>query len=135
MPVILNRFDEDNPLTLEAVNANFQALVAVVNSLAGENAVQLGVLLDDSPQYMPKAGGTFLGQVVAPSILIGTAPVVTTATAATAAVRGAVKQASALAAMATAIGNPPTQSQVTELRDLLNSLIAALKAAEQMATS
>lgn len=134
MPVILHRFDEDNPLELAKVNANFQALVAAINALAGENAVQLGVVIDDSPQYMPKTGGTFLGQVAAPALLVNGAAVVTTATAATGSVRGAVKQAATLAAMATAISNPPTQAQVTELRDLANTIIARLKAAEAMAT-
>ncbi|MEQ8231216.1 MAG: hypothetical protein RLW61_14435 [Gammaproteobacteria bacterium] len=133
--VVLNRFDEDNPLDYDKLNANMQSIVAAINALAGDDVLQLGVVVDDSPQYMPKAGGTFLGQVAAPSLLVDSSPVVTQATAATAAVRGAVKRAANVAALAQSISNPPTQAQVTAIQTALNDILTAIKAAEQMATS
>lgn len=132
--VVLNRFDEDNPLDYDKLNANMQAIVAAINLLAGDDVLQLGVVVDDSPQYMPKAGGTFLGQVAAPSMLVDSSPVVTQATVATAGARGSVKQAAAVAALTQSISASPTQGQVQNIQTALNAVITAMKAADQMVT-
>lgn len=132
--VVLNRFDEDNPLDYDKLNANMQAIVAAINALAGDDVLQLGVVVDDSPQYMPKAGGTFLGQVAAPSMLVDSSPVVTQATVATAGARGSVKQAAAVAALTQSISASPTQGQVQNIQTALNAVITAMKAADQMVT-
>ncbi len=132
MTIVVNRFDEDNPFELDKLNDNFQLLIAAINTLAGDDVLSLGAVVDASPQYMPKTGGTFLGQVVAPSLIVDGAAVVTTATAATTAVRGAVKMALAVADLAGSISNPPTQAEVTAIRDKVNALLAALRTAEML---
>lgn len=134
MTVILNRFDDTNPLNTDGVNENFQALVAAINALGGSNLLQLGVVTDDSPQYMPKTGGTFIGQITAPSIMIGASPAVSRADLATTVVAGVVKQAAILADFATSISNPPTQAEVNALKAHLNTLLANLRAAGLQAT-
>lgn len=137
--VILTRFDAAAPFALDQLNANFQALAAALNSLAGERLVQLGTAAgNDGSGYVPEVGGTFLGQIKAPSILVGPAgetqhPVLTTDSAASEAVRGAVLQAAELAELTQSISSTPTQGQVEAIQAKLNSLIAALKAAGAMA--
>ncbi len=133
MTVILQRFDDTNPLNTDAVNANFQALVAVVNALAGSNALQLGVVVDDSPQYMPKTGGTFMGQIDAPSILLDGVPVIKQDDYATTLLRGLVMKAAAVADISTSISNPPTQAEVTALKNKVNELLASMRVAAQLA--
>lgn len=133
MTVVVNRFDEDNPFELDKLNENFQALIAAINALAADDVLSLGVIVDSSPQYMPKTGGTFTGQVAMPSAIVGGAPAVTTATAATSATRGAVRMALAVADLAAAISNPPTQAEVTAIRDKVNALMASLRVAGVLA--
>lgn len=134
MTVIVQRFDEDNPLTYEALNANLQALVSAINAIAGDDVLQLGVVVDDSPQYMPKTGGTFTGQIVAPSMLIGSDAVVTRATTAEAALRGVVLAAAALADFAGTFSSPPTQAECNALKTAHNTLLARLRASGALLT-
>lgn len=133
MTVIVNRFDENNPFELDKLNQNFQALIAAVNALAGDDVLSLGVVTDDSPQYMPKTGGTFLGHVTAPSLEVGGAAVVTTASAASSATRGAVLRALAVASLAGGISNPPTQAEVAAIYNGVNALLVALRNAGVLA--
>jgi hypothetical protein len=134
MTMVVNRFDAGNPFELDKLNENFQLLIAAINALAADDVLSLGVLVDASPQYMAKTGGAFLGQITAPSCAVGGSPVVTQGTLAATAVAGAVKKALAVADLVTAIGNPPTQAQVTEIRDKINALMASLRAAGLVAT-
>jgi hypothetical protein len=133
MTVIVNRFDEGNPFELDKLNDNFQLLIAAINALAGDDVLSLGALVDTSPQYMPKTGGTFVGAVAMPSATVGGAAVVTTAIAATTATRGAVKMALAVANLAGSITNPPTQAEVTAIFNKVNALLAELRTAGLLA--
>lgn len=136
----INRFDEDTPFTLARLNDNFQRLVAAVNTLAGEQIVQLGTVGgDDGSGALPITGGTLLGQLAAPSVVVGPAggtqyPVVTTNDAPTASVRGAVLRAAAIASVSTSISNPPTQAEVTALKTAINDILAAARTAGWLAT-
>jgi len=100
-PVIVQRFGpEDASFSLDALNQNFAAVVAAVNALAADTLLQLGVTPGNLNGYLPITGGSLAGQVTAPSVLIGPVagpqyPAVTTNDAATAGVRGVVKQAAA----------------------------------------
>lgn len=129
MTVLLQRFDDENPLNTADINLNFQALVAAVNALTGSNTLQLTGVVDDSPLYMPKTGGTFLGQVAMPSALVAGQPVLTRSDVATTGLAGVVLKAAALADIATAISNPPTQAEVTAIKNAFNALLANLRAA------
>lgn len=133
MTVMLQRFDDTNPLNLTDINANFQALVAAVNTLAGSNVLQLSAVVDDSPEYMPKTGGTFSGQIAAPSILLAGQPVVKQSDYATTVLRGLVMKANAVADIASAISSPPTQAEVTAIKTTVNALLASMRAAAQLA--
>lgn len=133
MTVTVHRFGVDDPFSLDKLNDVHQALVSAINALAGDDVLQLGVPVDSSPQYMPKTGGEFLGQIKAPSILIGVNAVVTRADTATTALAGVVKAATAVADIATAISNPPTQAEVTAIKNSVNSLLAALRVAGSLA--
>lgn len=134
MTVIVNRFDDTNPLNTNGVNENFQALIAAINALAGSNVVQLGVVVDDSPLYMPKTGGTFIGQIAAPSVLIAGELALTRADVATTVLEGVVKAAAILADISTSVSSPPTQAEVLAIKTGLNTLLANLRAAGIQAT-
>lgn len=142
MTVIINRFDEDNPVTFAALNENFQAIVSAINAMAGSNVLQLGALADDSPQYMPKAGGVFAGQISAPAILVGADPVVTDSEItdvvrdtdhATTVAYGLVKQLATLADVSTSISGTYQQAEVTALKTAINALLAAMRTAGVLA--
>lgn len=130
-PVVVNKFDEATPFTLQRLNDNFAAVVAAMNALALDTLLQFGATAGGSPTYMPVTGGSFLGAIDAPSMQIGpsTGPkndVVHTGAAATGAVRGAVYQAAASANTAAAPGAAYVQAEMqailTELRDLKTKL-------------
>lgn len=133
-PVVLTRFDSANPPTPEAINANFEALVATINALAADSLLQFGVSPGNPGNYMPVTGGEFAGQISSPSVLIGPpggpkAEAVTTARTATTGATGLVKMALAVADLAQSISNPPTQAEVTAIQNKLNALLAQLRAA------
>lgn len=136
----INRFNENNPLTREKINENFQALMALINTLAGEVVVQFNNAPgNDGSQFVPKTGGAFFGQITAPSLLVGPNegtkhPVLTTDSAATEAVRGAVRMAAEVADLTQSISNPPTQSEVQAIQAKVNALLAALRTAGMVAT-
>jgi hypothetical protein len=99
--------------------------------------LQLGVTPAVAAGYMPVTGGSFFGQISAPSILVGPpegpqVDVITTADAATAALRGLVKQIAAIADLSQGISSPPTQAQVEAIQAKLNALLAGARAAEQL---
>ena len=111
--------------------------MAAINALAAEPLLQLGVTPGVSAGYMPVTGGTFQGQITAPSILVGPVAgpqydVVTTNSAATTAAKGIVKMAAAVADLAQAISNPPTQAEVTAIQNKINALLAALRTAGEL---
>lgn len=138
--VTINRFDENNPLTREKINENFQALIALVNTLAGEEIVQFtNAAGNDGSQYVPKTGGAFFGQITAPSILIGPTSgtkynAVTTNDMAATGQAGVVKQAAALADLTQSITSPPTQAEVQAIQGKVNALLAAMRTAGMLAT-
>lgn len=69
-PVLIFQFGEDEAFTLAKLNVNFQALVSAINALAAEQVLQFGPA-SASAQYLGIGGGTLLGQLAAPSILVG----------------------------------------------------------------
>lgn len=140
MPLIIPEFDEnENPFTVDKLNDILKGFAGAINSLAGETVVQFSPTNPgDGTGYAQLAGATFLGQISAPSILIGPAAgpkydVVSKNDKAGAADYGVVKQAANVAALAQAITSPPTQAEVEAIQTALNDLLAALVAAEQMA--
>jgi len=72
-PVIILTFAAPGgqPFELSALDANFAALVAAINALAAEPLLQLGVTPGVAAGFMPVTGGAFVGQITAPSMLIG----------------------------------------------------------------
>ncbi len=139
-PVVIHTFTAPGgePFSLEKLDANIAAIVSAINALAAEPLLQLGVTPGVLSGYMPVTGGSFFGQISAPSILVGPpegpqADVVTTADAATTALRGLVKQIAAVADLGQGISNPPTQAQVQAIQAKINELLAAARAAAVLA--
>lgn len=142
MPLVIAEFDEnENPFSVEKLNDILKALAGTINSLAGETLVQFSPTNpDDGTGYAQLAGATFLGQISAPSILIGPADgqkydAVSMNDQATPAKLGIVKQAANVAQLAQAITSPPTQAEVEAIQTALNDLLTALVSAEQMASA
>lgn len=137
-PVLLYEFSATEPFTVDKLNVNFQALVSTVNALAAEQVAQFG-LASPSAQYLGIAGGTLLGQLAAPSILVGPDggtkyPVVTTNDAATTATRGAVKQGAAVASLGLTAGVAYSQAQMQAVISKLDELLSAMRVAGLLAT-
>lgn len=133
-PVIVNEFSADNPPSVEALNANFKALVATINALALDTLLQFGTTATSDPKYMTVSGGSFAGAISAPAIQIGPAAgakkdVLHVDSVATEATKGPVKLAAASADSAGAPGAAYSQAEVqailTELRDLKAKLRTA----------
>lgn len=140
-PVIIQKFDENNPPTIAALNTALQAIVAAVNALGAEPLLQFGASPGAQSAYLPVAGGTLYGQIVVPSILIGpTNPpgpqyaAVHKNDKATAADYGLVKQGVAAANLTQAITNPPTQAEVQAIQTKVNDLLTSLRNATVIAT-
>lgn len=122
MSTVLIRFDTAN-LTPANVNANFAALAAAVNALNGELVVTIGAIDPGaSVEFVPKTGGSYLGAITAPSLLVGPSgaqhPVVTQADAAT-----------AIADLNQTIGGAYSQPHVQALSDKLDELLGVLRTA------
>lgn len=134
-PVVVPLFGpQGEPFTLDALNEALAAIVAAVNALAGEPVLQLGITPGNQPGYMPITGGTFLGQIQAPSVLIGPngGPLneaIDAGDLATTAIAGIVKMAAAIADLGQTISNPPTQAEVQAITDKIDGLLAALRTA------
>ena len=99
-PVIILTFAAPGaqPFQLSLLDANFAALVAAINALAAEPLLQLGVTPGVAAGFMPVTGGAFVGQITAPSMLIGPVEgpqvdVLTRADLATTGLAGVVKKA------------------------------------------
>ncbi len=136
VPVIVLTFTGPGgqPFSLANLDANFAVFVAAINGLAAEPLLQLGVTPGVYSGYMPVTGGTFQGQITAPSVLMGPVggtqhEVVTKNSFATTAAAGIVKQMAAIADISTSISNPPTQAEVTAIKDKVNALLAAARTA------
>lgn len=136
VPVIVLTFTGPGgqPFSLANLDANFAVFVAAINGLAAEPLLQLGVTPGVYSGYMPVTGGTFQGQITAPSVLMGPVggtqhEVVTKNSFATTAAAGIVKQMAAIADISTSISNPPTQAEVTAIKDKVNALLAAARGA------
>jgi len=139
MAVVIERFTQNNPADINKLNANFAALVGAINALVGDSLLELSPAPgNDGGVYLPIAGGTLLGQLQAPSILVGPNggnkyEVITTDDTATAAKEGIVLAAANVAQLAQAVSNPPTQAEVQALSDKVDELLAALVASGEMA--
>jgi hypothetical protein len=138
-PVIIQNFTTPGgqPFSLVALDDNFAAIVAAVNELSTTPLLQLGATPGVFSGYLPLTGGSLAGQISAPSMLIGPPggpfdAVIHAANLATTAAAGLVKKMAAVADLATAISNPPTQAEVTEIRDKINALLAAARTALQL---
>jgi len=137
MAVILEKFDTENPFSIDKVNANFAAIAAVVNSALGDTQLQFGSTPNANPEFLSIMGGTLLGQLTAPSLLIGTMketkyPVVTTKDKAKIDKVGLIKQAAKVALLSQTISATPSQSEVQAISTALDGLISALISSEIM---
>ena len=125
-PVLLYEFSEDEPFSTEKLNVNFSVLVSSINALAGEQLAQFGDV-SANPAFMPVAGGTFLGQIAAPSALVSGYAVLTTNDAPTPSTRGGILQTVAL----TDVGITPSagyvQAEAQKVVTKLDALVAALR--------
>ncbi len=149
--------------SLEDIIFNFNLIANALSNITGEQivggSIGSGAI---SGEVVPRSGGSYTGPIAAPEItssgaVIGQTGVfvagVTAASisasgsvksggkdcvvndkAATPGELGLVKQAAVVASLAGAISNPPTQAEVTAIRDKLNELLNAERSAGQMAT-
>lgn len=139
---LIFRFSDGEPFTLEKLNANFAQMLSAVNALAGEQLLTLGTP-PGAIDYVPVTGGSFAGQIAAPSLLVGPpgsqSPVVTLADVASTADPGVVKQTAAQAnatasTVAVAAANAATQTagyvqaDVQSIATLANELKSDLTA-------
>ena len=138
-PVIILNFTTPGgqPFSLAALDANFAAIVAVINEHSTTPLLQLGATPGVFSAYLPLTGGSLAGQISAPSMLIGPPAgpfdaVIHAGSLATTAAAGLVKKMAAVADLATAISNPPTQAEVTEIKDKINALLAAARTAAML---
>lgn len=140
-PVIIPVFGPNGePFTLERLNEAFAALVAAINALAAQQMLQLGGTPGNNAIYMPVTGGSFHGQITAPSILVGPPNgvqhrVVTTNDAASKAVAGVVRMAEAVSDLGATVSDPPAQAEVQAIADKIDELLAALRATGILETS
>lgn len=135
---VIFQFGDAEPFTLVKLNANFANLAAGLNALSGDPLFQVGTVPGGDGGYMPVTGGQFLGQIGAPSLVVGPVggtqhPVVTTGTLATVSDVGVVKQALAAADTAAAVGATYSQTEVQALLDELRDLKAKLRTAGVLA--
>lgn len=132
-PVILLKLIEGDPANLDNLNANFETLSAVINAMAEDTLLQFGAVPGAIDGYMPLIGGNFIGQISAPSILVGPAagtkyPVVTTDDTATTGTAGLVEMAAAVADLNQTIAGPSI-AEVQAISDKVDELLASLRAA------
>jgi len=140
-PVSVPRFGPDGlPFNLDNLNAALQAIIGAVNSLSAEPLLQLTPAPGNSGAYLPITGGALQGELSAPSIVVGPAAgekyaVVTKNDKATPAAEGIVLACQALADLSQSITNPPTRAEVQAIQGQLNTLLARMRTAGQLATS
>lgn len=112
-PVIINKFDADNPFEVQKLNDVLQLLISTINALSADTLLQFGVTPGGMTQYMLVAGGQFSGQIGAPAVLIGPVegtqyPVVTSNDMATEANPGLVRKVPAVPDTGDMIFNIPS---------------------------
>ena len=92
------RFSDGEPFTLEKLNANFEQMLGAINAMAGQQLLTLGTP-PGAVDYVPVTGGSFAGQIAAPSMVVGAPgdqqPVVTLADLASTTDPGVAKQTAA----------------------------------------
>ena len=135
---VIFQFGDDEPFTLDKLNANFAQMAAAVNSLAADQMLQVGAVPGASPEFVPVTGGQFYGQVGVPSLVIGppggtTYLAVSRGDLATTTDVGVVKKAAASADAAGAAGASYSQAQVQAMLDELRDLKAKLRTAGVLA--
>lgn len=79
MPVAIQKFSEDNPVTQAALNAVIDVLMSAINGLYGEAELQWSTAAPSETQYAPLSGADFTGLVTAPALRVGGYNVVTVA--------------------------------------------------------
>lgn len=106
-PIVIPNFGASGqPFSLDALNEALAAIVASINALSADPLLQYGVTPGNNSSYLSTIGGSLLGQLTAPSILVGPVggtqyAVVTLNDLATTAVPGVVKKATLNADQAT----------------------------------
>jgi len=136
-PVVIDKFNESNQFSLNKLNSNFQSLVATINAIAADTLLQFGVSPGNQSDYMPVVGGSFQGQITAPSVLVGPVGgsqynVITTNDTATTTAVGVVKQATAVVDLNQTIAGP-TVGEVQAISDKVDEILAALRTAGVLA--
>lgn len=111
------RFSATEPFTLEKLNSNFEQMVAAINALSADQLLTLGTPAG-ALEYVPVTGGSFAGQIAAPSVVVGppgaAQPVVTLGDVADETDLGIVKRAAAqadAASSAVAVAAPDAPAQ------------------------
>jgi len=137
MSVVIEKFDETNPFSIAKLNNNLSAIVAVINTVMGDTQLQFGTTPSGNPTSLPITGGTLLGQLTVPSLLVGPSvgpkyEPITTNDSATEIVAGIVRRAANVAQLSQAISATPSQAEVQALTDAFDALLAALVASEVM---
>ena len=137
MSVKLYKFGESETFSLEKLNENTIRLAAQINALAGSQLLDVGGATgNDGSGYAPLIGANFLGQITAPSVLVGPSsarkPVVTEGSLATTTKAGIVKAATAVADLAQDVSATPTEAEVQLISDKVDALLGALRTAGLM---
>jgi len=137
MSVVIEKFDETNPFSIAKLNNNLSAIVAVINTVLGDTQLQFGTTPSGDPTHLPITGGTLLGQLTVPSLLVGPSvgpkyEPITTNDSATEIAAGIVKRAANVAQLSQVISATPSQAEVQALTDAFDALLAALVASEAM---
>lgn len=122
MPTVVHQFNDANPFDVDKLNDSLAALVGAVNALAGDSQVQLSPAPGNDGSFgVPVAGGGFLGQISAPSILVGdpegTQYLVLTK-----------EDVLSIATLGSIASGTYQQSELQAVIDKLDALIGALKA-------
>jgi hypothetical protein len=131
---------EDTPFSAASFNTIIGQLLSAINALAGEGVLVFGTAPgNDGTGYVPETGGTYYGQIAAPSVLLGLPSgtqhlAISAGDLASTATAGVVKKAAAVADLGLTISSPPTQGEVDAIMDKVNALLAALRAAGSLAT-
>lgn len=132
--VIIQRLVEGEVGNLDALNDNMAKFAALINSMSQQQLVQFGATPGDPGTAMPLLGGDFVGQITAPSMLVGPAagpkyPVVTENDTASSTVAGIVMAAVAIADLAQTISATPTQAEVQAISDKMDELLGGMRTA------
>lgn len=121
MPTLIHQFDESNPFSVDKLNDSLAKLVGAINALAQDSQLQLSPAPgNDGNVYVPVSGGSFVGQVSFPSVLIGDPDGVQYSPL-------TKEDVVSLSALSLTASGSYTQSEIQSIADKLDVLITALK--------